>query len=440
MLVEAVISNTHPLSISLLLASLGYAVSLYLIPRMGPAFIRVGFSGRDLSKKDKPLLPETIGVIPALVYLVLMVMFIPFVFYRFLVTTSGGGGRDGVLVTGTLADRFPHIRLSEYLSSVLCLQLTVLLGLADDLFDLRWRHKFFLPAIAAIPLLVVYYVDFGVTSILVPAFFRPYLGGASLVDVGMWYYVYMGAVAIFLPNSINILAGINGLEVGQLIVVALVLLVNDACYIFTTPRPAAYMTHLFSACLLIPFVGVLVALLRFNWCPARVFVGDTYCYFAGMVFAVVGILGHFSKTLLLFLVVQIANFVYSVPQLFHLVPCPRHRLPRFNEKDGLMYPSYADFTDKDGKVVGAVATAPVQTVFKVLERCGLVHTKRRDGVVVGCNNLTLINLALVWRGPMTEDRLCMLLMAVQLVLGLACVVVRHLAAAWLFGYDNLWQN
>ncbi len=26
---------------------------------------------------------------------------------------------------------------------------------------------------------------------------------------------------------------------------------------------------------------------------------------------------------------QIANFLYSVPQLFHVVPCPRHRLPKF---------------------------------------------------------------------------------------------------------------
>lgn len=62
--------------------------------------------------------------------------------------------------------------------------------------------------------------------------------------------------------------------------------------------------------------------------PSRVFVGDTYCYFAGMTFAVMGILGHFSKTLLLFFIPQILNFLYSTPQLFGLVPCPRHRLPK----------------------------------------------------------------------------------------------------------------
>ena len=37
----------------------------------------------------------------------------------------------------------------------------------------------------------------------------------------------------------------------------------------------------------------------------QVFVGDTYTYFAGMAIAVAGILGHFSETLLLFLIPQV---------------------------------------------------------------------------------------------------------------------------------------
>jgi UDP-N-acetylglucosamine--dolichyl-phosphate N-acetylglucosaminephosphotransferase len=63
--------------------------------------------------------------------------------------------------------------------------------------------------------------------------------------------------------------------------------------------------------------------------PSKVFVGDTYTYFAGMTFAVVGILGHFSKTVLLFFIPQILNSAYSVPQIFGIIPCPRHRLPRY---------------------------------------------------------------------------------------------------------------
>jgi UDP-N-acetylglucosamine--dolichyl-phosphate N-acetylglucosaminephosphotransferase len=56
-----------------------------------------------------------------------------------------------------------------------------------------------------------------------------------------------------------------------------------------------------------------MALLKHNSFPSRVFVGDTFCYFAGMTFAVVGIMGHFSKTMLLFFIPQILNFLLSLP-------------------------------------------------------------------------------------------------------------------------------
>ena len=64
--------------------------------------------------------------------------------------------------------------------------------------------------------------------------------------------------------------------------------------------------------------------------------GDTFTYFAGMAIAVAGILGHLSETLLLFLIPQLLNFAYSLPQLFKIVPCPRHRLPRFDPATGLL--------------------------------------------------------------------------------------------------------
>ena len=50
--------------------------------------------------------------------------------------------------------------------------------------------------------------------------------------------------------------------------------------------------------------------------PSRVFVGDTFTYFAGMTIAVAGILGHFSETLLLFLMPQVRrceSMLYFVP-------------------------------------------------------------------------------------------------------------------------------
>ena len=72
---------------------------------------------------------------------------------------------------------------------------------------------------------------------------------------------------------------------------------------------------------------------------------------SGMLFAVVGILGHFSKTLLLMFIPQIVNFVYSVPQLFRMVPCPRHRLPRYDLDIDKSHASETQFKSKDLKAI-----------------------------------------------------------------------------------------
>ncbi len=306
-----------------------------------------------------------------------------------------------------------------------------ILGFGDDLFDIRWRHKFFIPAFASIPLLVIYFVDFGVTSVVLPTFLQPY-AGRELLDLGALYYVYMAALCIFSPNSINILAGINGIEVSQSIVIAALLAFNDVLYL-TTPYPhPATDSHLFSLYFLLPFLGVSLALLAHNWYPARVFVGDTYCYFAGMVFVVVSILGHFSKTLVLLLVPQIFNFLYSTPQLFKLIPCPRHRLPRFNARTGLLEPSVTVW-EPDRQPHPLVARA-----LRLLARLRLLAlAEDADGRIAETSNLTILNLWLVWRGPLREDRLATEITLLQLVLGLFGLLVRHKLALLIFREDNL---
>ena len=320
-------------------------------------------------------------------------------------------------------------QLASYLSAILSLQSVVLLGIGDDLFDIRWRHKLFIPAFASIPMLVVYFVDFGVTQVVVPVPLQKYVG--ELVELGWLYYAYMAAVAIFCPNCINILAGINGIEVSQSLVIAVLLLINDVLYLAPiTPYPhPATDSHLFSMYLLLPFIGVSLALWWHNWYPAKVFVGDTYCYFAGMVFAIVGIQGHFSKTLLLLFVPQIFNFLYSAPQLFRIVPCPRHRLPRFNARTGLLEPSTTQWQH-----------APSPLVARVLMLLHNLHLLRVEvngkGEIVESSNFTILNLWLVWFGPMREDKLAVSLIIFQAFCGLTGLFARHKLALWIFREDN----
>jgi len=73
------------------------------------------------------------------------------------------------------------------------------------------------------------------------------------------------------------------------------------------------------------------------------------------------------------------NFVYSTPQLFRLVPCPRHRLPRLDPGTGLLH---------------------------------------------GSGDLNLVNLALRLGGPRSERSLCTLLLALQAAAAAAAFALR----------------
>ncbi|KAL2754394.1 hypothetical protein ACRALDRAFT_2054344 [Sodiomyces alcalophilus JCM 7366] len=436
-----VLANTfhgdgEPLAANLALAVIGFSLCHSMIRWLGPTFMKAGFKGCDLSKAHRPEIPECMGAVCAAVYLLILIVFIPFPFYKDIVAaTSGGGNRDVVyqvehVQQGRFLHRFPHSKLASYLSAIISLQTTALLGIGDDLFDIRWRHKWWIPALAAIPILVVYFVDFGVTSVVIPIPLQPYLG--ELFDLGALYYVYMACVAMFCPQSINMLAGINGIEVAQSIVISFLLVLNDALYLLTPyPHPATD-SHLFSLYLLLPWIGVSAALLLHNRYPARVFVGDTYCYFSGMVFATVGILGHFSKTLGLLLVPQLANAAYSAPQLFGLVPCPRHRLPRFNSRTGLMEPSVTTWSP------GRQPRPIVAVALRLLARLRLLRIAQDDdGNITEANNMTLLNLWLVWRGPLREDRLALEVTILQLIVGLFGLFARHRLALLIFKEDNL---
>jgi UDP-N-acetylglucosamine--dolichyl-phosphate N-acetylglucosaminephosphotransferase len=135
----------------------------------------------------------------------------------------------------------------------------LLLGFADDVLDLRWRHKLLLPTIASLPLLMVYYVNFNSTVIIVPKPLREIFGFS--VKVGILYYIYMGMLAVFCTNAINILAGVNGLEVGQSVIIALSIMVFNMIELSGN----LWKAHQFSLYFMFPYIGTTLALLKHNW-------------------------------------------------------------------------------------------------------------------------------------------------------------------------------
>lgn len=136
-----------------------------------------------------------------------------------------------------------------------------------------------------------------------------------------------------------------------------------------------------------------------------------------MTFAVVGILGHFSKTVLLFFIPQILNFLYSIPQLFHLIPCPRHRIPKLNENSNKLEISITVFKLSElSNFSYYVITA--YKFFKIID-----WDEKHDYVVT--NNLTLINYLLRIFGPMHEPKLTSILLFLQVICSLIAFTIRY---------------
>ncbi|EDO32000.1 predicted protein [Nematostella vectensis] len=394
----------YPLVLNLLMSLITFIIAMKVIPRVKMLFAFAGLAGKDMNKKDnKDPIPEGLGAVGGALFLICMFLFIPL---PFLSIWLEKGDFD-----------FPHHEFVMFIAALLSICCMIFLGFADDVLDLKWRDKLILPTMASLPLLMVYFVNIGVTTIIVPKPVR-FIFGFDL-DLGILYYVYMGMLAVFCTNAINILAGINGVEAGQSLIIAMSIVLFNLLELQGT---CCWQNHLFSLYFMLPFIAVCSALLYYNWYPSSIFVGDTFCYFAGMAFAVVGILGHFSKTMLLFFIPQVFNFVFSLPQLFKFVPCPRHRLPRLNPETGKLGMSYsAPFKTQDLNPIGRL----VITVFGLLRLIHVEHGIGEDKKYTRVSNFTIINLLIKLLGPTHEKMLVYIILGIQLVGSCTAFIIRY---------------
>lgn len=407
-----------------------FYVTRKFIPKMSQLLIAAGLKGKDLSKRESVVIPESAGVISGTVFIVTLIIFMPIPFYNELVTLRMQNltlHDANVTLVGHAVKNLPHGKLVEYLAALLSVCCMLLLGFADDVLNLRWRDKLVLPTIASLPLIIVYILNWGSTTVIIPRPFRMFLGYE--LNVGFIYYIYMLMLAVFCTNAINILAGVNGIEAGQSFVIAVSIIVFNILELGGKYAE----NHLFSLYMLMPYAFSTLALLTFNWYPSRVFVGDTFCYYSGMTFATVGILGYFNKTLLLFFAPQILNFLYSVPQLFGAIPCPRHRLPKFDAQTDRVGMSFTEFEPDKLPLRGRLCYFVLRT-FRLIHLQELKQDASEKSSKVRCNNLTILNFALKLTGPLHERSLTTVLLAFQVACSCLAFFIRYPLAN--FFYDN----
>ncbi len=159
------------------------------------------------------------------------------------------------------------------------------IAFTDDILGwkigLRRRTRMLLVAVATIPLVAI---NAGKSIVLIP-----FLGPTEL---GLLYplilipFGIVGATTVF-----NFLAGYNGLEAGQ----GIILLSAVSIVTFFTGNS---WLSLISLCM----VAALLAFLLFNFYPAKVFPGDTLTYSVGGLIAIISILGNFEKIAVFFFV------------------------------------------------------------------------------------------------------------------------------------------
>ena len=105
-------------------------------------------------------------------------------------------------------------------------------------------------------------------------------------------------------------------------------------------------------------------------------------------------------------------------------------MPKFNARTGLLEPSVTPWAKPPNALQSLLTGA--------LEKLGLMRvTRNADGQVMETTNMTILNLWLVWRGPLREDRLANELLAMQTIIGLMGLFIRHKAALLIFTADNL---
>jgi len=237
-------------------AFVALALAFILVMFLTPPLIRKmragGMTGRDVNKL-KPIEVAELGGIAAL--------------FSFSVSLSFVVGLQKLL--GNVSE-------PPFLAAITVFFMASVIGLIDDISNLKQRLKAIVVAFAALPLLLVH---LGPEIIDMPF-------GYQLDFTGQGYLLYwlilvpIGVTG--LANAMNMSAGYNGLESGQIAVVSAVLFAIG--YLRGIPS--------FALLILASILGCALGLYYFNRFPARIFIGDIGTLGLGAGLAAGVILGH----------------------------------------------------------------------------------------------------------------------------------------------------
>jgi len=213
-----------------------------------------------------------------------------------LVTVVGfGAGVFTVIAVKTFFNIFPSVDLISILVALSTILIVVLIGIFDDLVSMPQLVKAFMPALAALPLIVI---REGSSFMKIP-----FLG---MINFGLLYTLIIIPLEMTIAaNAVNMLAGFNGLEVGMGVIA-----VGTLAIIAYLLGKYTLLIILFAA------LGALLATLYYNWFPAKVLVGDVGTLSIGAIIATVVIMGNFGIAGAILLIPYFIDFLIKAKNHF----------------------------------------------------------------------------------------------------------------------------
>jgi len=278
-----------------------FIISWILTPFWIKKAKKASLTGKDIHKTKPTQIAEMGGIVVLLSFVIGILGYVAMRIFIFKAQTN---------VTSILA----------VLSAVL---LAGIIGIMDDILGwkigLKQWQKPILTILAAAPIMAV---NAGTRVMALPILGR--------IDLGIIYPLIIIPLFIMVgTNGYNMLAGYNGLETGQ----GIIILTTLAYFSYQTGTPWIAVVAL---CMVMALSGFLL----YNKFPAKIFPGDTLTYTVGALAAIIAITANLEKVFLILFIPYIIEFFLKLrgkfkKESFAQVKEDNTLVPRYKKTYGL---------------------------------------------------------------------------------------------------------
>jgi UDP-GlcNAc:undecaprenyl-phosphate/decaprenyl-phosphate GlcNAc-1-phosphate transferase len=191
-----------------------------------------------------------------------------------IVAGSAAGIAAGLLLTGRAFRLADSAHGFAWLGVAIGTGIIFVAGTLDDIYQFRPPVKFLFQLVAAA---VAVSTGVETTTLTLP--------GVGVVELGAFYFVFTVAWIVLVTNAMNLIDGLDGLAGG----LSLIVIASIGSLAFLNGRFGVLVCAAALA-------GALLGFLRYNFSPARIFMGDGGSQFLGFTLALISVRGSQKST------------------------------------------------------------------------------------------------------------------------------------------------